>query len=56
MKVGPKGCDVNFGKRPNYIIWFIGIINCEKWGNDWECMGLKGVVELFITHRNEMLI
>mgnify|MGYP003703580729 FL=1 len=28
-----------------------------KWNcRDWECMGLKGVVELFTTHRNEMLV
>ena len=28
-----------------------------KWKcRDWESMGVKGVVELFITHRNEMVI
>ena len=29
-------------------------LNWERW--DWECMGLKGVVELFITHLVEMMI
>ena len=45
MKVGPKGWNVNYGKWPNYIVRLIGYAK-----------GLNGVVELFITHRNELLI
>ena len=40
MKMGPKGCNVNYGKWPNYIGWLIGIINCEKWGNEMELLRL----------------
>ena len=45
MKMGPKGWNVNYGKWPNYIVWLIGIINCEKWGNDMELLrlGMYGV-------------
>ena len=32
MKMEPKGCNVNYGKCPNYIDWLICIINCRKWG------------------------
>ena len=61
MIMGPKGWDGNYGKWPNYIVWLIEIINCEKWGNEMELLrlemyGKKGVVELFFTHRIEMLI
>ena len=34
MKMGPKGWNGNYGKWPNYIVWLIGIINGEKWGNE----------------------
>ena len=61
MKMGPKGCYVYYGKCLSYIDWFIGIIYCEKWGNEMEMLrlgmyGIKGVVALIITHRIEMLI
>ena len=45
MKVGLNGCNVNYENWPNYIVWLIEIINCEKWGNEMEevRLGMYGV-------------
>ena len=52
MKMEPKGCNVNYGKCPNYIDWLICIINCWKWGIElrmWklEREGVKGCSWIF---------
>ena len=42
-----KGCNVNYGKCPNYFVWLIGLINRENWGYEigmlrLEMHGVKG--------------
>mgnify|MGYP003703442711 CR=1 FL=1 len=36
-----RGCNVNYGKCLNYIVWLIGLINREKWRFEMEKLRLE---------------